>query len=706
MLTLVFVILPIVDAWSHESHKIVARVAGDMLSRKAGRFVRMHLEETIPDTNMNRATYALMRSSSWADFVDSDYEWSSELHFSHTPYRDCQEFVLERDCGFDRSGRCVVTAIANFTARAADFSLRAADRTEALKFLVHLVADAHSPMHVGFAKDFGGNSIDVLLPDGKETTLHEVWDSEIFGALDSRWLDIAHDLIDVTEERDFDLRIPDLAVDGSLDFAARIVSETSTKVTCERGYKLDSSWIVSGHRLTPEYIEASKDVLLEQLTKSAVRLAQVIEAVANEYFRAEKERDAALVAAPVSRISSSNIFNLLDIDMDLEDHVFEVADAAPVVPLEEEREDPKDAAGTTAVPRAKIKSSPKQKKAKAKQSKASARCDDASLLGTDIDRLVILKRAGRYVITYRELVTSDAFYPARFVLGSVRFRRDTAAVLVMFDVEIFGSVKDISREFVDAMFRRIGGLAPAEARTGSGGCASVEFQSGYMNVSPVAREHMADKAKTGVRPYGRIPVGTTAGASVRDMIVARKTDAELGGRSHLDETRERIQAQSRQIIQIPLQQVMVITRLDWLNDNMRFVFNEVRTMDPERPETGATIAFIDARLIDEVPDSPLLSLIQSTMDGRVGEVKVSIMLARKSRALQAMFFFADYISNGMKVADEVPVLATIESINRVVRPDRPEMSSYEFVFRNESQFARLSTAKAAGSRNVVTAHRK
>ena len=52
----------------------------------------------------------------------------------------------------------------------------------ALKFLIHIVADLHQPLHNGYLEDRGGNSID-LLWNGETTNLHRLWDSQL---LDSR----------------------------------------------------------------------------------------------------------------------------------------------------------------------------------------------------------------------------------------------------------------------------------------------------------------------------------------------------------------------------------------------------------------------------------------------------------------------------------------------------------------------------------------
>lgn len=48
-------------------------------------------------------------------------------------------------------------------AEAVDLSISISKRAEAIKFLIHLIADAHHPLHVGFRADHGGNNIDIRL---------------------------------------------------------------------------------------------------------------------------------------------------------------------------------------------------------------------------------------------------------------------------------------------------------------------------------------------------------------------------------------------------------------------------------------------------------------------------------------------------------------------------------------------------------------
>jgi hypothetical protein len=51
-----------------------------------------------------------------------------------------------------------------------------AEQLKALKYLIHLVADVHQPLHAGHAEDRGGNLFQ-LQAFGQGTNLHALWDT-------------------------------------------------------------------------------------------------------------------------------------------------------------------------------------------------------------------------------------------------------------------------------------------------------------------------------------------------------------------------------------------------------------------------------------------------------------------------------------------------------------------------------------------------
>lgn len=72
-----------------------------------------------------------------------------------------------------------------------DKNLPKSERAEALKLIVHLVGDAHQPLHVGNGHDAGGNLCGVKWFKRKKlVSLHKVWDVFLVKALYNKtpWL--------------------------------------------------------------------------------------------------------------------------------------------------------------------------------------------------------------------------------------------------------------------------------------------------------------------------------------------------------------------------------------------------------------------------------------------------------------------------------------------------------------------------------------
>jgi hypothetical protein len=71
-----------------------------------------------------------------------------------------------------------MTAVRTVRATLLDRSASKKDKETALRFIVHLVADLHQPLHAGNGTDKGGNEVKVTW-FGKPTNLHAVWDSAL-----------------------------------------------------------------------------------------------------------------------------------------------------------------------------------------------------------------------------------------------------------------------------------------------------------------------------------------------------------------------------------------------------------------------------------------------------------------------------------------------------------------------------------------------
>ncbi len=150
-------------AWGPTGHRVVARIAEHHMAPETARAV----EELIgPDS--------LVRVSTWADEIKSDPSWrrASPWHYVNVPPGGSLDTAKRSEKGD------LLEAMDRFSAVLRDRQADPADRATALRFLVHLVGDAHQPLHSGYAEDRGGN--DVLVTwFGDPTNLHSVWDSKL-----------------------------------------------------------------------------------------------------------------------------------------------------------------------------------------------------------------------------------------------------------------------------------------------------------------------------------------------------------------------------------------------------------------------------------------------------------------------------------------------------------------------------------------------
>lgn len=150
-------------AWGPNGHRIVGEIAENHLTDAA----RKGISELV-----GRASLAQI--STWADEIKSDPTWrhASPWHYVNAPPGQAIEKARKSPQGD------VIEAILRFERVLRDREAGRKERIDALRFLVHLVADVHQPLHVGYASDRGGNDIRVRW-FGESTNLHAVWDENL-----------------------------------------------------------------------------------------------------------------------------------------------------------------------------------------------------------------------------------------------------------------------------------------------------------------------------------------------------------------------------------------------------------------------------------------------------------------------------------------------------------------------------------------------
>ncbi|GAA4321331.1 S1/P1 nuclease [Mucilaginibacter gynuensis] len=162
--TLLLIALPLIS-WGPEGHSTVASVAENHLSPKAAAAVGKLLG--------GRHMYEV---SSWADAIKPYYPKTAPMHFLNLPDKLTYAQFVNSTKSVKEANiySAILNCIRELSANTTSPDRRVAD----LKFLIHLVGDAHQPMHVSRAKDKGGNSILVTFFTSK-TNLHSVWDGKL-----------------------------------------------------------------------------------------------------------------------------------------------------------------------------------------------------------------------------------------------------------------------------------------------------------------------------------------------------------------------------------------------------------------------------------------------------------------------------------------------------------------------------------------------
>jgi hypothetical protein len=256
---------PVVLAWSALGHRLVGEIAERRLQPATQRQVRTLLA--------GEPTPTLAGVADWADDLRDEapgrFARTARWHYVNFPANTCT-YDAARDCG---GGQCVVGAIQAEQAILADRSRSLPDRRDALKFLVHLVADVHQPLHAGGRGDKGGNRYQVSLRTDLPppffardryaggimgTNLHAVWDYYIL-ATPRLGANAYADRIDATR-------------DSSVALSA------GPARWAEESCRIAQTVYPQGHRMDRNYLDAERPLAERRIRDAGDRLAHLLDA--------------------------------------------------------------------------------------------------------------------------------------------------------------------------------------------------------------------------------------------------------------------------------------------------------------------------------------------------------------------------------------------------------------------------------------------
>ena len=291
--------------WGFEGHLITAMIANAFLNQNG----RMLIGEILGPKALE-LEQPFFDAATWADQIpaDSKYSWSCPLHYWNPPDDGCDWVKLAEDVSSGRAKKSgIIGAIDKFGNQLTDLNGSEREQNEALKFLIHFLSDVNQPLHLGKASDKGGNTIVVRPPWDhdfdkggnpisipRSTSLHKMWDSHIIQFMYStvgggklEWRDLADILIDEVHSGGFDDYI---RPSENLVYHAVSRAEASWRLAREKVYVEQGRLINSSDKLSLKYYEESAEVVQQQLVKSGLDIAHILNSIAQHRLTLRKKK--------------------------------------------------------------------------------------------------------------------------------------------------------------------------------------------------------------------------------------------------------------------------------------------------------------------------------------------------------------------------------------------------------------------------------
>ena len=241
-------------AWGTTGHRVIAEIAERNLSKKA----KKQLKSIIGDQKL--AYWA-----NWPDFIKSDSAWkfADTWHYVNVSSDlNREEFDAQLAASSDDN---LYKRTLILIEELKDKNLSVEEKQQKLYFLIHILGDAHQPLHLGRPEDLGGNRVK-LEWFRKPTNLHSLWDSALVDFDKYSYTEYA-DVVDVYGKKHNEVlangTIEDWIFD-SYNLANKIYADTPGESA-----------------LSYKYHYQFKDAVEAQLLKGGVRLAAVL----NDIFK-------------------------------------------------------------------------------------------------------------------------------------------------------------------------------------------------------------------------------------------------------------------------------------------------------------------------------------------------------------------------------------------------------------------------------------
>ena len=258
-----------VFAWGNTGHRVVGQVAT--------RFLEI---ETLVKVNKILAGQSLARVSTWPDEIKSEpatYQHTYNWHYTtwQTDVHDHSEHTENASTGF------LLKSINEQTAVLRDPNATNDAKVFAIKFIVHLIGDAHMPLHVGAGFDQGGNYCKVTF-HGKGYNLHALWDEGMIDFTNLSFTELAKFVVEGKTVNDIKAARAGTVIDWVRESKQLLPSTYPAEVVpAPEGSQLKSYCIKDAPaehlpKLAYDYSYKAMPVIEKRLFEAGVRLAQLL----------------------------------------------------------------------------------------------------------------------------------------------------------------------------------------------------------------------------------------------------------------------------------------------------------------------------------------------------------------------------------------------------------------------------------------------
>ncbi len=261
--------------WGEVGHRAIARIAEASLTPAAHRAIDQLLAAESRYGVPGCPVATLGDAAVWADCLRKRHdEWATTFAWHYDDNPICDAAPRERYCP---DGQCLSVQTRRLVQVLSDQTAGTRERLQALKFVTHLVGDAHQPLHAANNQDRGGNDQPLRLPSSHagRTNLHRLWDTDLVERLlgnplsESAFAALAGGITD-QQGRDW----------GRGDIEQWIAESHQLAIT--RVYApLPAPPVCHGppsglQTIGESYVMATADTVRDQLRRAGIRLALVL----------------------------------------------------------------------------------------------------------------------------------------------------------------------------------------------------------------------------------------------------------------------------------------------------------------------------------------------------------------------------------------------------------------------------------------------